>query len=693
MIKRLIIIITCSLIAAPVLAVGGVSLDPSINPSTARHLGMGGMGIGFSDDAGGMFYNPAGLAKIEFPQLTATSRKLVLDEVNYSLISCAMPTPWGTFGIGYVGLGTGGSLSTKLDPGTNRIIIDPSREATSYDNTVAMVTYSKQVKIPQLPNKISVGGNLKFFNQSLSGDITSRATGMGIGLGALYRTNEWLTVGGSLQNLLEGNMQWSGGESDKVGGNYKLGARVNILGSKEALVRHAHTLYGGIDMDIPHSTNTSASYHLGVEYYPMKKVALRTGLNMEGNGAGLNFGVGLENGGFRFDYAYAPRPGIPGDPPHYFTISYVGERVISFLVDKKPKRRESLVSFSKPKDRTITDKDSIVISAEAKAVKYLDKTTIYKVTAISETKEVTEIKEVEILNPVYLNGVKLAQVGSISATSPLSTGRNLFQITGFTSPESYPEVGTPEIFAGSAEVKVLRFIPFKDTPMDYWAIRPVALSVTLGLIKGYPGNTFKPEKGITRAELVTLLVRSIAEIDLDLPIEVVPFIDVKKDHWAAKHITHGSREQLVTGYPDGSFKPKKVLTRAEGVTILARYSGLIGENITRPPFPDLKEDYWANKYIAPAKAAGLLEYLKGKDFEPNKPFSRAEAAEVLYRTPKIQKRVNQYWETGLISAQEVKTREAPKPKEKPEEIKTKTTTGEAQPAEKTITKPATSEGK
>lgn len=679
MIKRLIIIIACSLIAVPAMAVGGVSLDPSSNPFTARQLGMGGISVGFSDDAGGMFYNPAGLANIEFPQLTATSRKLVLDETNYSLISWAIPTQWGTIGIGYIGLGTGGSLPTMLDPATNRIIIDPSREATSYDNTVTMISYSRKVKIPQLPNQIALGGNLKFFNQSLSGDITSRASGMGIDLGASYRTHEWLTVGASLQNLLEGNMQWSGGDSDKIGGNYKFGARINILGSKEALVKHAHTLYGGIDMDIPHSTNTSTGYHLGVEYIPMKKIALRTGLNMEGNGAALNFGVGLENGGFRFDYAYAPRPGIPGDPPHYFTISYVGERVISFFVDKKPKRRESLVSFSKPKDRTITDKDSIVISAEAKAVKILDKTTIYKVTAISETKEVTEIREVEILNPVYLNGIKLTQVGSIAATSPLGIGRNLFQLTGFTSPESYPGVGTPEIFAGSAEVKVLRFVPFKDTAMDYWAIRPIALSVTLGLIKGYPGNTFKPNKGITRAELVTLLVRSIAEIDLDLPIEVVPFIDVKKDHWAAKHITHGSRKQLITGYPDGSFKPKRVLTRAEGVTILARYSGLIGENITKPPFADLKEGYWANKYIAPAKAAGLLKYLDGKDFEPNRPFSRAEAAEVLYRTPKIQKRVNQYWETGLISAQQTETREAPK---------TTTTTGEAQP----VTKPATSEG-
>jgi hypothetical protein len=652
MIKRILIIALLYSMAAPVAAVGGTSFDPSLTPFTARQVGMGGVAVGFANDANGIFSNPAGMVELEFPQLVATSRKLVLDETQYSLIGAAIPTDYGTFGFGYVTMGTGGSLPTQLDPGTNRIIIDPTREAMSYDNSVAAISYANKAKIPQLPNKIAYGGNLKFFSQGLSGDFTSKASGMGLDLAASYQAKPWLTVGANLQNLLEGTMQWDGGASDKIGGNYKLGCKVNVLGSsKEALYQYPQTLHAGLDIDVSHSTLTSTNYHLGFEYFPYEKVALRSGFNLEQDNLGFTLGIGLINGGFRFDYAFAQRPGIPGDTPHYFSLSYVGARSVSQVRAKAPKRKESRVKFIKPKDRSITDADTIVISAEARAALIYDLTTIWRVIAISETREVKEVRELEDLKPVYLNGIKLNQTGSISATSPLAIGRNVFQLVGYTSPKVMLKKGTPEVFTASGEAKVLRFVPFSDTPMDYWAIRPIALSVTLGLVKGYPDDTFRPERGITRAELVTLLVRSMSDINPEAEIAATPFTDVDSSHWGAKYIMIGSRKNLITGYPDGSFKPSRVLTRAEGVTILTRYSGLVGEEQKASPFPDVKPDYWAAKYIGPAKELGLLKYLEGKDFEPSKPFPRAEAAEVLYRTPNIQKRVDQYWETGTISEQ------------------------------------------
>ena len=91
-------------------------------------------------------------------------------------------------------------------------------------------------------------------------------------------------------------------------------------------------------------------------------------------------------------------------------------------------------------------------------------------------------------------------------------------------------------------------------------------------------------------------------------------------------------------------------------------------------FNDLKPGFWANKYIEPAKKGRLLLYLEGKEFEPNRHFVRAEAAEVLYQTPIIQKKVNEFWDTGMVT-------------EAGQYIKS--TTPEAQP----LTKPATSESR
>ena len=100
---------------------------------------------------------------------------------------------------------------------------------------------------------------------------------------------------------------------------------------------------------------------------------------------------------------------------------------------------------------------------------------------------------------------------------------------------------------------------------------------------------------------------------------------------------------------NGTFQPNKILNRAEGVAILARYA-MLEESAGAPQFPDLKAGFWANQYIGAAKQAGMLAYLEGKDFKPDAPFTRAEACEVLYRVPAIQKKANEYWETGLISA-------------------------------------------
>jgi len=661
MIKRIILsLIALSLIfSSSVFAVSGTSLDPSASLISARQLGMGGVSIGFSDDGSGIFANPAGLSNLEFPQLTGLSRRIMLDETQYSMLGWAMPTDYGTFGLGYVGMNTGGSYPTMLDPGNGRIIINPSLEAISYGNTVTFLSYSKNIR-----NNLSLGGNLKLFSQSFTGGLSSKANATSLDLAALWQFKPWLSIGANLQNLQEPSLAWEGGEADKLGGFYKLGCKVNILGaSHEALRTHSQKLNAGFDFNLPHSTMAESSYGLGLEYFPADKIALRTGINPA---FGLTFGVGLTNGGFRFDYAYAVKSDIPGDVPHYFSLSYVGERVVT----KSEKLHEKVpdIKFLQPDDKTITDASTITVTIEAKAKRVIDETTTWTVTAISETKEVTKLVRKENLVNASFNGIA-AKGGIIETISQLQMGRNVLRAFGYTAPETQ----TPEPIFGTGEARVLRYIPFTDLHATHWALRPIVLCNTLKLVKGFPDDSFKPDKGITRAELVTLLVRTVP-VDLDLLSSSTPFNDVKETHWAAKYINYGAEKGLVQGYPDGTFVPNRVLNRAEGVTILARYSGLTEEVGSDSLFPDLAPDYWANKYIYPAQKAGLLEYLVGKEFEPTTPFTRAEACEVLYQTDNIQKQVDYFWDTGnLLSDLPAK----PKTVVSTEEMTT-TTTSEAQ---------------
>ena len=362
-------------------ALDGVTTDPSLNLMAARQLGMGGLSVSFGNDASGVFANPAGLVGLEYPQIITSSRNITLDETQYLLAGWAMPTDLGIFGLGYAGMGTGGSYATTLDPATGRVLQDPSQEAGSYASSVIAVSYAREVKAPV---KLSVGGNLKFFNQALSGaGVSDRGTGLGLDLGANCQVLPWLSAGALLQNLT-GSVNWSGSQ-DKVGGYYKFGASANILGaSQEALYLNPQGLVAGLEIDLPNGVLASSSsllYRLGCEYYPLKNITLRAGLNQEAGGSGLTLGIGLVNSGFRFDYAFVQRAGLPGDNPHYFSLSYIGERVLTY--EHKLITKYAHLKFIFPYNRLITDKDTLPVRAEVWADRVVAQKRTWTVTGVS----------------------------------------------------------------------------------------------------------------------------------------------------------------------------------------------------------------------------------------------------------------------------------------------------------------------
>ena len=85
-----------------------------------------------------------------------------------------------------------------------------------------------------------------------------------------------------------------------------------------------------------------------------------------------------------------------------------------------------------------------------------------------------------------------------------------------------------------------------------------------GLMKGYPDGNFRPDAPITRAEFAQLI----------MPLDkanaaAAPFADAK-GHWAQRAIGQAYGNGRIVGYPDGTFKPDGVITRAEAVVICNR---------------------------------------------------------------------------------------------------------------------------
>ncbi|MDO5302001.1 MAG: S-layer homology domain-containing protein, partial [Tissierellia bacterium] len=106
---------------------------------------------------------------------------------------------------------------------------------------------------------------------------------------------------------------------------------------------------------------------------------------------------------------------------------------------------------------------------------------------------------------------------------------------------------------------------FNDIAPSRWSITPVSYMSHLGMIKGYPDGSFGPAKSITRAEFAAMATRFA-----ELTTGDAKFNDVGTDHWAYEAIAKAATAGWISGYPDGSFKPDQAITRAEVVSVTNR---------------------------------------------------------------------------------------------------------------------------
>ena len=139
-------------------------------------------------------------------------------------------------------------------------------------------------------------------------------------------------------------------------------------------------------------------------------------------------------------------------------------------------------------------------------------------------------------------------------------------------------------------------IPYKDVTERDWSYEAIGFMTEKGIIKGYEDGSFRPKEAISRAEFAAMAAR----FDKLVAGTGNPFNDVPDTHWAVASIDSAAAKGWVSGYPDGSFKPERKITRSEVVSItnimLDRYAdkdfvrGHLPEMI---PFYDLTEANWA----------------------------------------------------------------------------------------------------
>ena len=146
-------------------------------------------------------------------------------------------------------------------------------------------------------------------------------------------------------------------------------------------------------------------------------------------------------------------------------------------------------------------------------------------------------------------------------------------------------------------------------------------------INGYPDGTVRPDGKITRAEVSAIFARLTQKNTLAQ--FVAQYSDVKINDWFTDSIMKLSSKGILTGYPDGTFKPNRSITRAEFANIVSKY--IKNPKSANETFTDVPMNHWAKNAIAMVKAEGWITGYPDGTFRPDAPITRAEAVSIVNR--------------------------------------------------------------
>ena len=144
-------------------------------------------------------------------------------------------------------------------------------------------------------------------------------------------------------------------------------------------------------------------------------------------------------------------------------------------------------------------------------------------------------------------------------------------------------------------------------------------------IKGYPDGTFKPSNNVTRAEAAQMFATLLNNGTSFGTSSVTKFTDAN-NKWYSPAVNYIAGKGLLSGYSDGTFKPDADITRAEFAQMISGYlkAGYAGS----ANFKDVK-GHWASDAIDKVFGNKAVEGYPDGTFKPNKTLTRAEAVTVL----------------------------------------------------------------
>ncbi|MBQ6810498.1 MAG: S-layer homology domain-containing protein, partial [Firmicutes bacterium] len=197
---------------------------------------------------------------------------------------------------------------------------------------------------------------------------------------------------------------------------------------------------------------------------------------------------------------------------------------------------------------------------------------------------------------------------------------------------------------------------FSDVDDNSWYADAVDYCYEKGYFAGTSATTFSPDLPMDRSMLVTVLHRREGTPQ---PTAPASFSDVPADTWYSEAVAWAAEEKIVSGYEDGTFRPEKPITRQEIMSLFQRYVVYLGEDASSEDlriFNSFLDCSLVGEWATPAAqwctSVGIICGSNGY-ISPTSSSTRAQIASILMRLDsyldgKMQTITSTYGEGGTM---------------------------------------------
>lgn len=173
---------------------------------------------------------------------------------------------------------------------------------------------------------------------------------------------------------------------------------------------------------------------------------------------------------------------------------------------------------------------------------------------------------------------------------------------------------------------------FPDLRTNYWYTESIQYIFDRGVVTGFPDGTYRPSATITRADAMTMIGRALG-MKTDATNHY--FNDVKTGSYAAGYINKAYELGYIEGVSSTSFQPDAPIKRGDMAVIMKRVFELTSSGTNS--FSDVNTSKYYAEAIQAAYESGIVQgYDIDNSFRPEAPITRAENAEILSKSLKLQ---------------------------------------------------------